>query len=178
MSRHSWQAMFFPIRPVNSFNPVPVKNWHEDEFVEIIEDRVERLVPMYHFLLFVASVHIICPLVTMEWFISQELKISKVQTPWSLRSSLNRDFKVQRRGRQRERQKNNRFYTQNNNCARASRFFVYFLARYTTTSWKGLISRFMEDINKQRRNFISLFELGYGPWEFNSRRVPLHLTSG
>ena len=33
-----------------------------------------------------------------------------------------RDFKIQRRGRQRERQKNNRFYKQNNNFARASRF--------------------------------------------------------
>ena len=34
----------------------------------------------------------------------------------------------------------------------------------------------MEDVNKQRRNFISLSELGYGPLEFNFRRVRLHLT--
>ena len=33
-----------------------------------------------------------------------------------------------RRGRQRERKKNNRFYKQNNNFARASRFFVHFFA--------------------------------------------------
>ena len=32
------------------------------------------------------------------------------------------------RRRQRERQKSNRFVTQNNNFARASRFFVYFSA--------------------------------------------------
>ena len=36
-----------------------------------------------------------------------------------------RDFKIQRRGRQRERQKNNWFNKQNNNFARASRFFVH-----------------------------------------------------
>ena len=36
------------------------------------------------------------------------------------------DFKIQGRGRQRERQKNNRFNKQNNNFARASHFFVYF----------------------------------------------------
>ena len=38
----------------------------------------------------------------------------------------NRDFTIQRRGRQRERQKNNRFNKQNNNFARASHFFVHF----------------------------------------------------
>ena len=36
-------------------------------------------------------------------------------------------FKIQRHGRQRERQKNNRFYKQNNNFARAPRFFCTFL---------------------------------------------------
>ena len=37
-----------------------------------------------------------------------------------------RDFKIQRRERQRECQKNNWFNKQNNNFARASRFFVHF----------------------------------------------------
>ena len=73
--------------------------------------------------------------------------------------------------------KNNTFYKQDNNFARSSRFFVHFFARFcTTTAWKCLISRFMEDVNKQRRNFISLSVLGCGPKEFNSRRVRLHLT--
>ena len=41
--------------------------------------------------------------------------------------------------------KNNSFYKKNNNFARASRFFVHFFARFcTTTTWKCLISRFME----------------------------------
>ena len=73
--------------------------------------------------------------------------------------------------------KNNRFYKQNINFARASRFFVHFFARFCTTrTWKCIISRFMEDVNKQRQNFISLSVLGCGPKEFNSSRVRLHLT--
>ena len=47
---------------------------------------------------------------------------------------------------------------------------------FTTTTWKCLILRLKEDLNKQRRNFISLFELGYGSLKFSFRRVRLHLT--
>ena len=35
----------------------------------------------------------------------------------------------------------------------------------------------MEDVNKQRRNFISLSELGYGPLKFSFGMVRLHLPS-
>ena len=41
-----------------------------------------------------------------------------------------RDFKIQRRGRHRERQNNNSFYKKNNHFARASLFFVHFLAPF------------------------------------------------
>ena len=41
---------------------------------------------------------------------------------------LSRDFQQRRRRRQRERQKSNRFIEQNNQFARASRFFVHFFA--------------------------------------------------
>ena len=59
----------------------------------------------------------------------------------SFSAQANRDFKIQRRGRRRERQKNNRFYKQNNSFARASHFFCTFLSRFcTTTTWKCLIS--------------------------------------
>ena len=62
---------------------------------------------------------------------------------------INRDFKIQRRGRQRERQKSNRFCKQNNNFARASRFFAHFFARFCTTkTWKCLILRFIKNVNK------------------------------
>ena len=87
------------------------------------------------------------------------------------------DFKIQRRGRQRERHKDNRFNKQNNNFARTSHFFCTFLSRFcTNTTWKCLISRFMENANKQRRNLNSGFELKYGPLKFNFRRVRLQLT--
>ena len=60
--------------------------------------------------------------------------------------------------------KNNTFNEQNNKSARVSCFFVYFFARFCTiTTWKCQISRFMEYVNKQRRNFVSLSTLGYGP---------------
>ena len=36
---------------------------------------------------------------------------------------------------------------------------------------RRLISSFMEDVNKQRRNFVSLSELEYGSLEFKFRRV-------
>ena len=76
-----------------------------------------------------------------------------------------------------EKVKKKRFNKQNNNFARASHFFCTFLSRfYMTTTWKCLISRFMEDVNKQRRNFISLSELGYGHLKFSFRRVRPHLT--
>ena len=46
----------------------------------------------------------------------------------------NRDCKIQRRARQRERQINNSFYKQKNNFACAPRFFVHFFARFCTTT--------------------------------------------
>ena len=55
--------------------------------------------------------------------------------------------------------------------------YMYILYRHcTTTTWKCLISRFMEDVNKRTRNLLSHSELGYGSGEFNSRRVRLHLA--
>ena len=92
-------------------------------------------------------------------------------------SEGNRDFKIQRRGRQRERQKSKRFNKQNNNFARASHFFVHFFPVFARLRREnGLISRFIEDVNKQRRDFISLSELEYGPLKFSFRMVRLHLT--
>ena len=59
--------------------------------------------------------------------------------------------------------KTKRFNKQNNNFARALRFFCTFLSCFCTTSTrKCQISRFKEDVNKQRRNFLSLSELEYG----------------
>ena len=56
-----------------------------------------------------------------------ERDVQKARGPFDIR-----DFKIQRRRRQQERQKkkNNRFNKQNNNFARALRFFVHFFARF------------------------------------------------
>ena len=89
----------------------------------------------------------------------------------------NRDLKIRPRRRQREHHKSNRFNQQNNNFCTCITLFCKFLCRHcTTTTWKCLISRRTEEVCKRRRNFLSLSELGYGSWEFNFRRVRLHLT--
>ena len=64
------------------------------------------------------------------------IQITKADNETALKkvTRKNRDFKIQRRGRQRERQINNRFYTQNNNFACAPRFFVHLFARFCTTT--------------------------------------------
>ena len=55
--------------------------------------------------------------------------------------------------------------------------FCTFPCRHcTTTTWKCLISRFMEDVTKRRRMFLSFSKLECGPQEINSRKIRLHLT--
>ena len=67
---------------------------------------------------------------------------------------------------------------QNNNFARASRSLVHFFCRRcTTTTWKCLILRFVEDVNTRQRLSFSLPELWYSPLEFNSRKICQHLTN-
>ena len=67
----------------------------------------------------------------------------------------------ERRRRQREGHKNNRFNKQNNNFARASHFFVHFFPVFARLrAVKMPYFAFIEDVNKQQRNFISLSEFG------------------
>ena len=61
----------------------------------------------------------------------------------------NRGLKQRRRRRQRERQKGNRFRS-------ATRFFAFLCCRCTTTTWKCLILRFVEDVNEDD-DFLFLF---------------------
>ena len=59
---------------------------------------------------------------------------------------------------------------QNNNFARAPRFFCTFLCRrYTTPWWKCLISRFVENVNTRQRLASSFSELRYSLLELNSK---------
>ena len=68
-------------------------------------------------------------------------------------TDVTRELKIRRRRRQRERQKSNRFrFKQNNNFARASRFFVHFFAVVAwLRTWKCLISGFVEDGNRRQQ---------------------------
>ena len=71
-----------------------------------------------------------------------------------------RDFKIQRLGWQRQRKKINGFNKQRQQLCPCITLFCSFLSRFcTTTTLKCLFSLFMEEINKQRLTFISLFEL-------------------
>ena len=87
-----------------------------------------------------------------------------------------RDLTKLRRRPEQERLKHNRFYEQSNNSARASLFFVYFFRHCTTRTWKCLISRFIDEVNKQPRDFLSLSKLQCGPQEINSIEPRLRLS--
>ena len=80
-------------------------------------------------------------------------------------------LRFRRRRRKRARQKSNHSLNkQNNNSARASRFFVHFFVITARLQPEILIFRLMEDVNKRPLNFLSSSEL-------NSRSVRLHLTN-
>ena len=80
-------------------------------------------------------------------------------------SEGNRDFKIQRRGRQRERQKKQLVELAQQQLRTCITLFCTFLSRFcTTTTWKCLISRFIEDVNKQRRNLFLFPSLNMVPW--------------
>ena len=89
-----------------------------------------------------------------------------------------RELKQRQRRRQRQRQKRNRFRLVNNNSARASCFFCTFLCHHcTTTTWKRLISRFVENVNTRQQLYFAFPELRYSLLEFNSRKKCQHLTN-
>ena len=86
-----------------------------------------------------------------------------------------REFLQRRRQRQRERQNSSRFIKQNNKFCTCITLFCTFLCHFwTTTTRKCLNSRFIEDVNKPRRNFLSLSKLESDPQEINSSQICLH----
>ena len=70
----------------------------------------------------------LCYILGLPPSIQSLIRIAKADNETALKkvTRKNRDFKIQRRERQRERQIKNRFYKQNNNFACAPRFFVLF----------------------------------------------------
>ena len=103
-------------------------------------------------------------------FLWRSLKKRFCEWPWDSAANTYEGLKDPTMRTATRTSKNNTFYKQNNNFARASRSFVHFFTRFcTTTMWKFLISRFMEYVNKQRRNVVLFLNLDI---------VPRNLTPG
>ena len=82
-----------------------------------------------------------------------------------------------RRRQQREGEKSKRFrFAKQQLCACITLFCTFLCRRCTTTTWKCLISRFVEDVNG-RRLFFCFPELWYSLLEFNSRKICQHFMN-
>ena len=82
------------------------------------------------------------------------------------------ELKQRRRWRQRERQKSKRFrLAKQQLCTCITLFCTFLCRRCTTTTWKCLISRFVEDGNTGQQPSFSFLELWYSPSELNSQRI-------
>ena len=89
-----------------------------------------------------------------------------------------REVKQRWRKRQRERQKSNRLRLAKQQLCTCITLFRTFLCRhYTTSTWKCLISRFVETVSTKERLSISFCELRYRLLEFNSRKKCQHLKN-
>ena len=89
-----------------------------------------------------------------------------------------REFTQRRRLPQQERQKSNRFrQAKQQLCTCITLFCTFLCLRCTTTTWKCLISRFVEDGNKRQQLSFSFPELWCSPLEFNSKKNWQNLTN-
>ena len=76
--------------------------------------------------------------------------------------------------------RNNRFgLAKQQLCKCITLFWTFLCRRCTTTTWKCLISRSVEDVNTRDKDFLFLWdpELWYSLLEFNSRKICQHLTN-
>ena len=89
-----------------------------------------------------------------------------------------KELKQRRLRHQRERQKSNKFELKKQQLCACITLFCTFPRHCTTMSWKCLISRFVEGVNRQGNELSSSFsELRYSLLEFNSRKNCQVLTS-
>ena len=89
-----------------------------------------------------------------------------------------RELTQRRRRRQRERQKSKRFRLAKQQLCTCIPLFCTFLCRHcTTTTWKCLISPFVEHVNTRQRLSSSFPELRCNLLEFNSRKNCQDLTN-
>ena len=102
---------------------------------------------------------------------------ARVVVNWRSRS-VARELKQRRRRRQRGRQKSYRVrLTKQQRCTCIMLFCTFLSRRCTATTWKCLISRFVEDRNTRQHLSFSFPELWYRPLEFNSKKVWQELTN-
>ena len=94
-------------------------------------------------------------------------------------SASNRELKQRRRRGQREQQKSNRFRfaKQQLICPCITLFCIFLSRRCTTTTWKCLNWRFVDDANTRQQLCYSFPELWNSPLEFNSNKICQHLTT-
>ena len=94
--------------------------------------------------------------------------------------SLIRELKERRRWRQQERQKSNGFRSARQQlCTCITLFCTFLCRRCTSTTWKYLNSRFVEDGNTRQQLSFYFPELWYSPSpsQFNSKGICQHLTN-
>ena len=94
--------------------------------------------------------------------------------------SLIRELKQRRRRRQQERQKSNWFrLAKQQLCTCITLFCTFLCRRCTSTAWKYLNSRFVEDGNTRQQLSFYFPELWYSPSasQFNSKGICQHLTN-
>ena len=92
-----------------------------------------------------------------------------------LEAEANRELKQRPRRRQLERQKSSRFRLVKQQLC--TLFDTFLCRRCTTTTWKCLNSRFVEDGNTRQRHSSSFPELRYSPLEFNSKQIRHHFVN-
>ena len=93
-------------------------------------------------------------------------------------SASNRELKQRRRRGQREQQKSNRFRSAKQQlCTCLTLFCIFLSRRCTTTTWKCLNWRFVDDGNTRQQLCYSFPELWNSPLEFNSNKICQHLTT-
>ena len=91
----------------------------------------------------------------------------------------NTELKQRRPRRQQERHKSNRFRLAKKKqlCTCITLFCTFLCRQCTTTTWKCLISRFVEVMNRRQQLSFSFRILWHNPLEFNSRNICWHLTN-
>ena len=99
----------------------------------------------------------------------------------STQKHLTHIWEQRRWQRQRERQKNNRLSLAKQQLCSCTLFCTFLRHHCTTTTWKYLISRFVQNANtrhnKDKRLSFSFPELLWSHLEFNSRKKCQHLTN-